>query len=68
MASPEVSSPNRQVLYVEDDDASRYLLRRALERAASQVIDAQPDGFFELPQREQMAALLERLAAATNQQ
>jgi CheY-like chemotaxis protein len=32
MVAPEVSRPSRQVLYVEDDAASRYLLRYALER------------------------------------
>jgi CheY-like chemotaxis protein len=37
MASAEVSKPSRQVLYVEDDAASRYLLRNALEKKGFSV-------------------------------
>ena len=40
----------------------KYRLRRWLERAAQQLIDAQPQAFFELPHRQQMSLLLERLA------
>ena len=40
----------------------KYRLRRWIERTVQQIIDAQPVAFFELPQREQMSALLQQLS------
>lgn len=41
---------------------SRYRLRRWLERSIEAAIDRQPDSFFEMPAREQVAGVLKQLA------
>lgn len=44
-------------------DRGRYRLRRWLERGIEVAIDRQPDSFFDMPAREQVARVLRQLAS-----